>query len=401
MVRKIREVSEFKITALFKGFFTGSQTGGILLLLCTLISLFTANSIGGIDYRNFWDTSMPVHAGPVQLEHSLSAWINEGLMALFFLLVGLEIKREFLVGELSNKKTAILPVIAAIGGMIVPAVIYFICNVNSPETIIGAGIPTATDIAFAIAILGLLGNKIPNALKVFLTALAIMDDLGAIILIAVFYGTEFSGFYLILTLALFALLMLFNKLKMKSLWYYLPLGILLWYFMLHSGIHATMAGVLLAIAIPFEGGGHNSAAHILEKFLQKPVNIFIIPIFALANTAIEIRSEMIPDLLGPESLGIILGLFFGKPIGIYLFSKGSQRLKWSQIPTNITNRKLLGAGILGGIGFTMSIFVTNLAFDEKNMIDLGKIAILIASALAAFLGYLLLAYPSRKIDTLN
>lgn len=319
-------------------------------------------------------------------------------MTVFFLLVGLEIERELYIGEIRTRKLAMFPVMGAVGGMVVPALIYFLININNPETLKGAGIPTATDIAFAITIMGLLGDKVPGSLKVFLTALAIIDDLGAIFIIAIFYGSGFSLPYLLLSAGLLGFLFLLNKLKVTSLWIYLPLGIVLWFFMMHSGIHATLAGVLLAFAIPFENGGKNTVSYILEKNLQAPVALLIIPLFALANTAIPVNTGLIGQLLSAESLGIFFGLCVGKPLGIFLAAFIGERLKLVSISKNINLPMLLGAGMLGGIGFTMAMFVTNLAFDNPDLIALGKISILIASVTAASVGYFILSTFSKKIE---
>lgn len=385
-----------KITELFTLFFKSSQSGGVLLLLCTFISLIIANSALGDSYRGMWDTHLGFHLGNLHMDHSIGDWINDGLMTIFFLLVGLEIERELYIGEISSRKTAMLPVMGALGGMVVPALIYFFINMNNPATIRGAGIPTATDIAFAIAIMGLLGDKVPPSLKVFLTALAIIDDLGAIFVIAIFYGTGFSVPYLLLSAGMFGFLLLLNRLKVTSLWVYLPLGLVLWFFMMHSGIHATLAGVLLAFAIPFEDGGKKTASYRLEEFLQLPVALIVIPLFALANTAIKVNTDLLSQLLSAESLGIFFGLVLGKPIGIFLAALLSQKLKIADIPARINKPMLWGAGMLGGIGFTMAIFVTNLAFDGKELIQLGKISILFASTVAAVGGYFVISRFSSK-----
>jgi NhaA family Na+:H+ antiporter len=385
-----------RLTELFARYFKSNQTGGILLLVCTLISLFLANSIVGENYRAFWEMPLHLDLGNIQMHHTLAEWINDGLMTVFFLLVGLEIERELYIGELSNRKSALLPVFAALGGMLVPALIYLTFNFNQ-GTIRGMGIPTATDIAFAIAIMGILGDRVPNSLKIFLTALAIIDDIGAIFVIAIFYGSSFSLTYLLLTAGLFGLLLLLNKWKVVSLWIYLPLGLLLWFFMMHSGIHPTLSGVLLAFAIPFQNGAKNTSSYRLEKAIQTPVTLLIIPLFALANTAIVVNQEIVGHLAGAESLGIIFGLVIGKPLGIYLFSFWSTQLKITEIPGTINRKMILGAGMLGGIGFTMAMFVTNLAFNQKELIELGKISILIASAIAASAGYLMLSLRKKKV----
>lgn len=383
-------------TSLFRSFLKSNQSAGVILLLCTAISLILANSGIGEVYRNFWDSRLGFDLAGIHMDHSLAEWINDGLMTVFFLLVGLEIERELYIGEISSRKTAMLPVLGALGGMLVPALIYFAFNFSNPDTIRGAGIPTATDIAFAIAIMGLLGDKVPKSLKVFLTALAIIDDLGAILVIAIFYGSGFSVPYLLMAAGLFGLLLLLNKFKVTSLWIYLPLGLLLWYLMMHSGIHATLSGVLLAFAIPFQDGGNRSSSYILEKRIQMPVALIIIPLFALANTAIVVNSGLLSRLLSTESLGIFFGLVLGKPIGIFLAALLGEKLKLVHIAHNVSKPMIWGAGMLGGIGFTMAIFVTNLAFESTELIELGKLTILIASSVAAAGGYWVLSIFTKK-----
>jgi NhaA family Na+:H+ antiporter len=389
-------VRRTRLTQVFTQFFKSNQSGGMLLLLCTAISLFLTNTFPGAAYQHFWEIELGPKTDSFHLHQSLAEWINDGLMTVFFLLVGLEIRRELYVGELSSRKKALLPVMGALGGMVVPALFYFVLNINSPETISGIGIPTATDIAFAIAIMGALGDKVPPALKVFLTALAIIDDLGAIVIIAVFYGSGFSIPYLLLTAGLFGFLLLLNKLKVHSLAVYLSLGLVLWFLMLHSGVHATLAGVLLAFAIPFQRGDKEGASHRLEEWLQRPVALLIIPLFALANTAIAINGDLLGNLGSAESLGIMLGLVLGKPIGIFTAALLSQKLKIAEIAHTINKPMLWGAGMLGGIGFTMAIFVTNLAFDQAFFIELGKVSILLASTIAAVGGYFVLSTFSKR-----
>ena len=321
--------------------------------------------------------------------HALEHWINDGLMAIFFLLIGLELKREVYVGELSSFSKALLPLIAALGGMLVPALIYLGFNARLP-TIAGVGIPMATDIAFALGILSLLGNRVPLALKVFLTALAVIDDLGAIVVIALFYTKSLSLMYLGLSLGVFGFLLLLNKWRVKYLSVYLIGGLAMWYFMLHSGVHATITGVLLAFAIPFSNGDTNSISHRLQLSLHKPVAFLILPLFALANTAIPLQSNIIHSLLEFSSVGILAGLIIGKPIGITMFTLIAVALKWCRLPSQVNVKQLLGAGMLGGIGFTMSIFITNLSFNEAILIDQSKFAILTASAIASLSGLIYL-----------
>ena len=381
-----------RLTTLFKEFFQSQQSAGILLVLATIISLLLANSSLGEGYMAFWSQKIGITSHQFHLEHSITEWINDALMTVFFLLVGLEIERELYIGELSDRKRAMLPIIGALGGMLAPALIYVIFNFNHPSSISGAGIPTATDIAFAIAIMGLLGDRVPAALKVFLTALAIIDDLGAIVVIALFYGGGFNLIYLGLSAAIIAILYFLNQKENENGWLYLFLGISLWFCMLHSGIHATLSGVILAFALPFKSGKQHTLSYRVEHAIQWPVTYLILPLFALANTAISIPADTTSALTHPASLGIFFGLVLGKPIGIVLASLLAVKMKIASLSQNINLRKLIGAGILGGIGFTMAIFVDNLAFTDPNLINLGKVSILIASTTCAVLGFTLLKY---------
>jgi NhaA family Na+:H+ antiporter len=317
-------------------------------------------------------------------------WINDGLMAIFFLLVGLEIKRELVEGELSDIKNASLPIIAAFGGMLVPAGIYLIFTQHT-EFSKGWGIPMATDIAFSLAIISMLGKKVPISIKIFLTALAIVDDLGAILVIAIFYSEKIEISYLFLSLLMFVVLIILNYFKIKKHIFYIIPGIFLWYFMHHSGIHATIAGVILAFTIPCNKSDTQiSPLEKLEQKLHLPVNFLIMPIFALANTNITFHSGMVNQLTSSFSIGIIAGLFLGKVIGINLFSFIAIRLKISKIPDNSNWKHLIGAGLLAGIGFTMSIFIAVICFKDIAQQDEAKFAILIASILSGFAGYFLL-----------
>jgi NhaA family Na+:H+ antiporter len=364
----------------FKDFFESEKSGGLTLIFFTVISLILTNSSFQHDYLAIWEKSF---AG-MSLEH----WINDALMAIFFLLIGLELKREFQIGELSSIKKATLPLVSALGGMLVPALIYLLFNYNHP-TSNGFGIPMATDIAFALGILSLLGNRVPLSLKIFLTALAVIDDLGAIMVIALFYTKTIIWLNLFASLGLFGLLLLFNKLKIKSLLVYIPVGIVMWYFMHHSGIHATITGVLLAFAIPTKPSKKlASPAEITQRFLHYPVPFLILPLFALANTAIIIDDNWLESLSSPASQGIAFGLIIGKPLGIILFTWLAVKIKIAEKPTGVTWNQLLGVGALGGIGFTMSIFVTLLAFDSATVINHGKFAILISSLIAGLIGFI-------------
>ncbi len=386
----------FRLTTLFKEFFASQQSAGLLLVLCTILSLVLANGSIGESYRAFWNTEIGTETGGFHLKHSITDWVNEALMIFFFLLVGLEIERELYIGELSDRKQAMLPLMGALGGMIVPALIYCFFNFNSLETLSGAGIPTATDIAFAVAIMGILGNRVPMALKVFLVALAIIDDLGAILVIGLFYGSSFQWEYIAYTAAICGVLYWLNQKQNTNPWIYLCLGVLLWFSMLHSGIHPTLAGVIIAFAIPFQDGKPNTVSYRLEHKIQWPVGYIILPLFALSNTAIDINTDIFSQLLGAEGLGIFFGLTLGKPIGIVLFSFLAIRLGIARLSENISKTMLLGAAILGGIGFTMAIFVDNLAFANPKQIELGKISILLASACSALIGYSVLRFSKTK-----
>lgn len=376
-----------KLTRLFADFFESQKAAGLLLIGCTLISLAFANSTLGADYLYFWHLDLGGH--PIEF------WINDALMAVFFLLIGLELEREVYIGELSDIKNAALPIFGALGGMLVPAAVYLAFNFGT-GTQSGAGIPMATDIAFALGILSLLGNKVPASLKVFLTALAVIDDLGAILVIAIFYTKSLSFFDLSIALGIFAGLLVLNRLKVRNLFPYLIGGIFMWYFMLHSGIHATITGVMLAFAIPFGNGDAKSTSYILQHHLHRPVNYLILPVFALANTAIVIGPDIGGVLAAPSSIGIALGLIAGKPLGILLFSFTAAVLGWCKLPSELDWKAIFGVGFLGGIGFTMSIFITLLAFDDALHISNAKFAILLSSLVAGVIGYLFLRSVLKK-----
>lgn len=365
------------LTRIFRDFFYSESVSGILLIVCTLISLVLANSAFGDSYMHFWETPIA--------HHSLSHWINDGLMAVFFLLVGLELERELYIGELADIKNALLPIFAAIGGMLVPAGMHLVLNWGLP-TQAGAGIPMATDIAFSLGVLALFGSRVPASLKIFLTALAIADDLGAILVIAIFYTNDLSWINLGIALAIYAVLVVMGRKKVYVLFPYLIGGVAMWYFMLNSGVHATITGVLLAFAIPFGKGDDESLSYRLQHFLHKPVSFLILPVFALANTGIRLSYDWYANLLDANSMGIMLGLVAGKPIGILLFSFLAVVLKFSSLPDDLKWRHLTGAGFLAGIGFTMSIFVSILAFDDPNMSNVSQIAVLVGSLLSGLLG---------------
>jgi len=380
-----------RLTKLFNDFFE-SEKGGVLLIVCTIISLLLANSSLSESYLNFWHFTF---AGL-----STENWINEGLMAIFFFLIGLELKREIFVGELSNVKSAMLPVFAAIGGMLIPAAIYAFFNYGT-ATQSGAGIPMATDIAFAIGILSLLGNRVPASLKILLTAIAVIDDLGAILVIAIFYTTSLSLINLLIVLAIFVALLLLNKFKINFLIFYIIGGIAMWYFMLHSGVHSTLAGILLAFAIPFDKGEKTSLSYKLQDWLHKPVALIILPLFALANTAIVFGKGWDTGLAEPGSLGIFAGLIVGKPLGVFLFSFAAVSTGVCTLPLGLKWKQVLGIGFLAGIGFTMSIFITLLAYTDDIIITESKISILLASLVSGILGYTWLHILLKKPRTIR
>ncbi|MGD9629339.1 MAG: Na+/H+ antiporter NhaA [Pyrinomonadaceae bacterium] len=387
-----------RLSNTFKEFLRNERSGAVILILCTAVSLIVANTAAGPAYLAFWQG----YIGPLSVEH----WVNDALMAIFFLLIGLELERELYVGELSNVRNALLPIFAASGGLALPALIHFAFNYGTP-TQAGIGIPMATDIAFAIGVLALLGTRVPASLKVFLVALAVMDDLGAIIVIAVFYTANLSLGYLALALSTFVLLGVINRLRVMSLIPYLVGGGLMWFFMLKSGVHATIAGVLLAFTIPFthKEDDVDSPSHRLEHYLHKPVAFLILPVFALANTGIIIGGGWVNDLASANSLGIMLGLVTGKPIGITLLAFIAVTVGICRLPLDLNWKHIFGAGLLGGIGFTMSIFITNLAFIGgepgfvASTVNSSKMAILLASLTAGTAGFIwlkLLGQP--KID---
>ncbi|MFN4365936.1 Na+/H+ antiporter NhaA [Chryseobacterium hispalense] len=383
------------LTKYFKKFFSSNQASGVILIFCVVASLIIANSSAAESFQAFLDKETGTDV--FHLQYPVSIWINDGLMAIFFLLVGLEIKREMVEGELSSFKNASLPIFAAIGGMLVPAVIYTVFNYGTPYGN-GWGIPMATDIAFSLAIISLLGNKIPNSIKIFLAALAIVDDLGAILVIAIFYTDQIHWMYLLLSLGVTTLLFLLNFLKVTRIIFYLIPGLFLWYFLHHSGIHATIAGVLLAFSIPTNVSDIEiSSLEKLEHQLHFPVSFLIMPVFALTNTNITFTHEMVSGITSTLGIGIILGLVLGKLLGINLFSLLAIKLKLSSLPHNSSWKQMIGVGLLAGIGFTMSIFIALLSF--KNEIEIqneAKFAILIASFIAAVSGYLILNISSKK-----
>lgn len=437
---KLNELSQMSpAQRYFSKFFRSQSAGGVILLLCTIVALIFANVPSLHSAWDFWETEMGFEFGSFSIKMSFLEWVNDGLMAIFFLTVGLEIKREMTVGQLSSLKKATLPVIAALGGMVAPAIIYTFFNHYDPATSGGWGIPMATDIAFAIGIISLLGNRVPIGIKVLLTALAIADDLGAILVLAIFYPTHALNFTaLCIALGIFVVLLLFNKFGLRKSVIYIIGGVFMWYFVLCSGIHATIAGVLLALTIPMrskinpcdfyqrgealvkefedvstcEDSLNNEQQHIihamsenmdevepmLHKFeskLQGFVTFFIMPVFALANAGVHVDMNTfaagIPDL----AVGIFFGLVCGKPIGIFLFSYLAVKLKLADLPANTKWKQIFAMGVLGGIGFTMSIFIDNLAFNDIALVNIGKVAILVASFTAALIGLLVMHATTR------
>nr|MBC7611430.1 Na+/H+ antiporter NhaA [Pseudopedobacter sp.] len=384
---------------IYKKFKKNESKAGIFLIVCVLLSIIIANSTIANYFNDFLNFKFGFELGSIALNFSSLSWINDGLMAVFFLYVGLEIKREIIDGELKSIKQASLPIIAAIGGMLVPALLFSFVNIGT-LTHKGWGIPMATDIAFAIGILSLLGNRVPNSLKVFLTALAIVDDLGAILVIAVFYTSDIHATFLLYAAGVFAFQMALNYFGVKKLIFYIIPGMVLWYFIHHSGIHATIAGVLTAIAIPANAEKRkHSPLEKLESLLSNPVSYIIMPLFALANTNIRFESEMMKGLTNPLGLGILAGLFIGKPLGITLASWMAIKFKVAKKPRAASWKQLSGVGILGGIGFTMSIFVSILSFASPLFQLEAKFSILVASISAATTGYIFLNYLSKKADS--
>ena len=386
------------ITVPFKWFFKLEAASGLLLLIGATIALILSNSGLSGYYFGVLKTHILIGTQNFGLDLSVLHWINDVLMCVFFFVVTLEIKREFINGELSRPKQASLPIIAAIGGMAVPAIIYVIINFETSNTLKGWAIPSATDIAFSIGVLSLLGKRVPVSLKVFLMALAIIDDLGAIVIIAFFYSTELQYMYLILMLGSFITLLILNKLGVKKFIPYLLIGLLLWYFTHESGIHSTISGVLLALTIPHRDHEKDFSLLLkLEHILSPYVAFGIMPLFALANAGVSLEGISINTLMNPVPLGIVCGLFFGKQIGIFLFSYLSVKFKFAEMPSNSNWIKLYGVGVLAGIGFTMSLFIGNLAFIENNhYMDGVKIGVLTGSLMSTLVGYLLLLLVTTK-----
>ncbi len=379
----------------FKDFVKSNNFGGILLFLCVILSLIVANSPMAEKLQNILDTVVGFENESVHLNYSVSMWINDDLMAVFFLLVGLEIKREIVEGELSSPKKALLPILCAIGGAVVPAIIFFMFN-SGTETIHGWAIPMATDIAFALAVISLLDKRVPPSLKIFLAALAIVDDLIAILVIAFFYSNGIELVYLGYAAVGMTVLILMNRFNVKNPYLYLIPGVFIWYFVHHSGIHATIAGVMVAMTLPTNDTNVESPLERLEHALVNPVNFFIIPIFAFANTNITLQSEMLHGLTAPLGLGIFFGLMFGKPIGILLTSWICSRFGIASLPEGSSWMHIIGVGMLAGIGFTMSIFISILSFKNPLFVSEAKLSVLLTSVIAGTAGFLLLKANSHK-----
>jgi len=386
------------ISSPFKWFFKLEAASGLILLISAIIALVISNSSYDSIYFDTLNKYIFIGIKNFGIKLSVLHWINDALMAIFFFFVTLEIKREFIQGELSSVKQAILPIIAAVGGMLVPALIYIFINLETPETLRGWAIPSATDIAFSIGILSLLGSRVPLSLKVFLTALAIIDDLGAIIIIAFFYTSDLSIKYLSLIIITFIILIILNRFGVKKFLPYLVVGLFLWFFTHESGIHSTIAGVLLAISIPHRNKEHDFSLLVkIEHRISLYVAYFIMPLFAFANAGVSLTGLTFSSLLTPVPLGILLGLFIGKQVGVFIFSYASIKLGIAQMPTNSNWVNFYGVGILTGIGFTMSLFIGNLAFVENTQyIDGVKIGVLAGSLMSTLIGYFLLLITSKK-----
>ena len=382
----------------FKWFFKLEAASGLILLFAAIIALIISNSNFSELYFSTLNKYLFLGINQYGLKLSVLHWINDALMAIFFFFVTLEIKREFIQGELSNIKQAMLPIIGAVGGMLVPALVYVAINFNDPNTLNGWAIPSATDIAFSLGVLSLLGSRVPISLKVFLTALAIIDDLGAILIIAIFYSGDLSIKYLSLMLISFLLLLVLNKFNIKKFLPYLVVGIFLWDFTHNSGIHATIAGVLLAITIPHRKKEKDFSLLIkLEHAISPYVAFGIMPLFAFANAGVSLDGLSFTSLLDKVPLGIVLGLFLGKQFGVFLFSYASIKLKFAQMPSNSNWYNFYGVGVLTGIGFTMSLFVGNLAFVENvEYMDGVKIGVLTGSLLSTLFGYFLILLTPNK-----
>ncbi|WP_313623632.1 Na+/H+ antiporter NhaA [Achromobacter sp.] len=389
-----------------QAFLQSEALGGYVLMLAAAAALVVANSGAAATYFDILGTKVGFQVGPILLKETVLHWINDGLMAIFFLLVGLEIKREVLDGQLRGAGRIVLPGVAALGGMAVPAIIYLLVNLGSPDTLRGWAIPAATDIAFALGILALLGSRVPTSLKIFLTALAILDDLGAIVIIALFYTSDLNVFALGMSAALLVCLFCLNRADVTRLTPYLLLGAVLWYFVLKSGVHATLAGVALALTIPLrrqhQGGPHaHSPLHALEHALHKPVALLIVPVFGFANAGVSFAGLGLATLAQPVPLGVALGLFVGKQLGVFGFAWLAIKTGVATLPRHATWIQLYGVALLCGIGFTMSLFIGALAFTDAATVDATKIGVLTGSLASAVVGFLMLRFtgaPDQESD---
>ena len=390
--------TSFDITQAIKNFFSREEKSGILLLIFATLALIVVNSPLQSIYYDVKYASIPISLGDFNFTKSISHWVNDGLMAIFFFVIGLELKREILEGELSSFDRIVLPAIAAIGGMVAPALVYFFINYGNPENMSGWAIPTATDIAFSLAVLLIIGKQVPLSLKVFLLSLAIIDDLGAVLIIAFFYTSEISSIYLLYSAIILLLLVVINLYGVQKMFFYIILGIFLWYFVLKSGIHATIAGVVLAATIPNSENPNYDESMLkeLEHKLHNFVGIIVLPIFAFFNSDINFGDVTLNSIYSPLSLGIILGLLIGKPIGITLFTYIGLKTRIFTLPEGVSLNDILGLSFLCGIGFTMSLFINGLAFTDINLIDSSKLGIFIGSIVSAIAGYIILSSKYRS-----
>lgn len=388
-----------KSLARIQEFMKFEAAGGLVLMFMALLALFSANSVLAPLYSDILGTNVRIGIGSFEISKPALLWINDGLMAIFFFLVGLEIKREVLSGELSSFDKAALPVVAAIGGMAVPGLVFYFINSGSPETLVGWAIPTATDIAFALGILALLGSRVPVALKVFLLAVAIIDDLGAIIIIALFYTSEVSANALTFSLVGFALAVALNRMGVRKAAPYVIIGVLMWVFVLKSGVHATLAGVLIAMAIPMKPeDGDNSLLHHMEHGLHPWVAFMILPIFAFANAGVSLTGLTLADFTQPLTLGIAAGLFLGKQIGVVGATWLAVKSGLARLPEGVSWHHIYGVACLTGVGFTMSLFIGSLAFGNDDTINAVRLGVLVGSILSGLLGFFVLRASVSQTD---
>ena len=385
-------------------FLQHEASGGYVLMAAAALALIVANTPLAGMYFGVLDHHLGFSLGPLVLDESILHWINDGLMAVFFLLVGLEIKREVLDGQLSRPSRVVLPGLAALGGVAVPALIYLAFNVSNPDTRSGWAIPSATDIAFALGVVALLGERVPSSLKIFLTAIAIMDDLAAILIIAIFYTAQLHIMALAAAGGVLAILVVINRLRVTALWPYLLGGLVMWFFVLESGVHATLAGVALAMVIPLRKSpaapdDATSPLHRLEHALHKPAAFLIVPLFGFANAGLSFSGISISNLGDPVPLGVALGLFVGKQLGVFLTALAVIKLGWANMPKYASMGQLYGVSVLCGIGFTMSLFIGNLAFSQAHLVDETKIGVLAGSLASALLGLAVLRICKPDVPT--